>query len=121
MLSSVRWHSMQWLSIFGAMFWLCWLSAGVHATPASLPLVTKQRFEITDFQTQNNQRIAKVQVGWEAYGKLNATKSNVILITHYFPAALMRRGNIGQKMRSPGIGMPSSARAKPLILISFMC
>ena len=102
MLSSVRWHSMQWLSIFGAMFWLCWLSAGVHATPASLPLVTKQRFEITDFQTQNNQRIAKVQVGWEAYGKLNATKSNVILITHYFSGSSHAAGKYRAEDAQPG-------------------
>ncbi len=46
--------------------------------------VKKQAFEINNFQTQNQQTIAKVRVGWEAYGQLNADKSNVILITHYF-------------------------------------
>jgi len=47
-------------------------------------LVEKQAFEIADFRTQNGQSIRPVRVGWEAYGKLNADKSNVILITHFF-------------------------------------
>lgn len=47
-------------------------------------LVTKQAFEIAHFKTQNGQVIHPVRVGWEAYGTLNADKSNVILITHFF-------------------------------------
>lgn len=47
-------------------------------------LVEKQAFEIASFTTQSGQQIAPVRVGWEAYGKLNADKSNAILITHFF-------------------------------------
>lgn len=47
-------------------------------------LVEKQAFEIAEFRTQNGQTIRPVRVGWEAYGTLNADKSNVILITHFF-------------------------------------
>lgn len=47
-------------------------------------LVKKQAFEIAEFKTQNNQLIRPVRVGWEAYGELNADKSNAILITHFF-------------------------------------
>lgn len=44
----------------------------------------KQRFEIDNFTFFNGQSIPKVSIGWEAYGQLNADKSNAILITHYF-------------------------------------
>jgi homoserine O-acetyltransferase/O-succinyltransferase len=51
---------------------------------ATLELVEKQVFTTTNFQTFNGQQIAEVNVGWEAYGELNAAKDNVILITHFF-------------------------------------
>ena len=47
-------------------------------------LVEKQHFTLDTFTTENGQVITPVNIGWEAYGKLNADKSNVILITHYF-------------------------------------
>lgn len=47
-------------------------------------LVEKQAFEIADFATQSGKTISPVRVGWEAYGTLNADKSNAILITHFF-------------------------------------
>ncbi|OYW91553.1 MAG: homoserine acetyltransferase, partial [Alishewanella sp. 32-51-5] len=47
-------------------------------------LVQKQAFEIADFTTQSGKTISPVRVGWEAYGTLNADKSNAILITHFF-------------------------------------
>lgn len=47
-------------------------------------LVEKQQFTLDSFTTENGQTITPVNIGWEAYGKLNADKSNVILITHYF-------------------------------------
>lgn len=47
-------------------------------------LVKKQQFTLKEFRTQNGKTIKNVKVGWEAYGTLNADKSNVILITHYF-------------------------------------
>ncbi|WP_240222778.1 E22 family MetX-like putative esterase [Rheinheimera hassiensis] len=55
------------------------LSACAHAM-----LVQKQRFTLDNFSTQNGHTIAQVNIGWEAYGQLNADKSNVILITHFF-------------------------------------
>jgi homoserine O-acetyltransferase len=47
-------------------------------------LVVKQRFETANFKTFNGETIKQVAVGWESYGKLNAQKDNVILVTHYF-------------------------------------
>ena len=47
-------------------------------------LVKKQQFELASFTTQNGAVIAPVRIGYESYGKLNAKRDNVILITHYF-------------------------------------
>jgi len=65
-------------------------------------LVKKQAFEISSFKTQNQQTIAKVRVGWEAYGKLNADKSNVILITHYFSGTSHAAGKYQPQDVAPG-------------------
>ncbi|RVT47781.1 homoserine O-acetyltransferase [Rheinheimera sediminis] len=51
---------------------------------AELPLVQKQQLELESFTTQSGVVLKQVKVGWEAYGQLNADKSNVILITHFF-------------------------------------
>lgn len=51
---------------------------------AETMLVEKQTFNIKEFHTFNGQVIKEVNVGWEAYGELNADKSNAILVTHYF-------------------------------------
>lgn len=61
-------------------FLLFVFSCGISA----LPLVKKQVFEMQNFRTFNGNNIATVKVGWESYGKLNAAKSNVVLITHFF-------------------------------------
>jgi homoserine O-acetyltransferase len=65
-------------------------------------LVKKQAFEIANFKTQNQQTIAKVRVGWEAYGSLNADKSNVILITHYFSGTSHAAGKYQPNDAAPG-------------------
>ncbi|WP_269520594.1 E22 family MetX-like putative esterase [Alteromonas sp. BMJM2] len=47
-------------------------------------LVNKHTFHMDKFTTFGGKTINDVKIGWEAYGKLNAQKDNVILITHYF-------------------------------------
>ena len=69
---------------------------------ATLPLVQKQRFELASFTTQNGAALKQVQVGWEAYGKLNADKSNVILITHYFSGTSHAAGRYQTTDAAPG-------------------
>ncbi|ALS98316.1 homoserine acetyltransferase [Lacimicrobium alkaliphilum] len=59
------------------------LSGFNHAAADSL-LTEKKRFELDQFTTFGGKTIRQVQVGWESYGELNADKSNVILITHFF-------------------------------------
>lgn len=70
-------HWMRWF--------LCWAwLVSVLALPAQAQLlVKKQRFDMPAFTTQSGVTLP-ISVGWEAYGTLNATKSNVVLVTHYF-------------------------------------
>ena len=66
--------------------------------------VEKQRFTLDNFSTENGQTITQVAVGWEAYGKLNADKSNVILITHYFSGSSHAAGKYHQDDAAAGVG-----------------
>jgi homoserine O-acetyltransferase/O-succinyltransferase len=72
------------------------------STAATLPLVQKQRFELATFTTQSGTTLKQVQVGWEAYGQLNADKSNVILITHYFSGTSHAAGRYQATDAAPG-------------------
>ncbi|GAB2918971.1 E22 family MetX-like putative esterase [Rheinheimera gaetbuli] len=65
-------------------------------------LVQKQRFALESFTTENAQTIAPLQVGWEAYGRLNANKSNAILITHFFSGTSHAAGKYKEDDAAPG-------------------
>jgi homoserine O-acetyltransferase len=47
-------------------------------------LTEKKTFSIPRFTTQGGRLIKDVRVGYETYGKLNATGDNAILVCHYF-------------------------------------
>lgn len=64
-------------------------------------LVSKQRFDLSAFTTQSGVTLP-VSVGWEAYGRLNATRSNVVLITHYFSGTSHAAGKYAQSDTSAG-------------------
>ncbi len=66
------------------MFMSQFAAALQSAGPESPLLTQKQIHHIADFKMFNGQSIKEVKLGWESYGKLNADKSNAILITHYF-------------------------------------
>ncbi len=68
----------------------------------SVGLVDKQVFSTRDFPTYNGQQIAEVNVGWEAYGELNAAKDNVILITHFFSGNSHAAGRYSENDTLPG-------------------
>lgn len=76
------------------------LSSAAHSK-ASLK-VEKRVFEMTHFTTFNGKTIKNVKVGWEAYGTLNDTKSNVILITHYFSGSSHAAGKYNADDAAPG-------------------
>jgi homoserine O-acetyltransferase len=69
---------------------------------ASELLVEKQRFSTTNFKTFNGSIIKEVNIGWESYGKLNAEKSNAILITHYFTGNSHAAGKYSEDDTAPG-------------------
>ncbi|MDR6983038.1 homoserine O-acetyltransferase [Rheinheimera pacifica] len=73
------------------------LSASAHAM-----LVQKQRFTLHNFSTENGHTISQVNIGWEAYGQLNADKSNVILITHFFSGTSHAAGKYNTDDSAPG-------------------
>jgi homoserine O-acetyltransferase/O-succinyltransferase len=69
---------------------------------AAEQLVEKHRFAMQNFTVENGQTIAQVNIGWEAYGTLNADKSNVILITHYFSGTSHAAGKYTVEDTQPG-------------------
>lgn len=75
-------------------------SSVLYAT--ELPLVQKQQLELPSFTTQSGVTLKQVKVGWEAYGQLNADKSNVILITHYFSGTSHAAGKYRATDAAPG-------------------
>lgn len=81
---------------------LCWLVLISSCSQAASLQVTKQAFEIDNFTTQSGQTISPVRVGWEAYGQLNADKSNAILITHFFSGTSHAAGKYHPDDAVPG-------------------
>ena len=75
------------------------VSGTLNAAPM---IVEKQVFEIPQYTTFGGRDIKSVKVGWEAYGKLNAAKTNVILITHYFSGSSHAAGKYHINDASPG-------------------
>ncbi|CAN5147435.1 homoserine O-acetyltransferase [soil metagenome] len=71
-----------------------------HAS--ELDLVTKHRFILPSFTTAGGKSIRNVNVGWEAYGKLNAAKDNVILIPHFFSSNSHAAGRYRETDPEPG-------------------
>ncbi|RUO18741.1 homoserine acetyltransferase [Aliidiomarina iranensis] len=69
---------------------------------AELPLVEKQVFSTENFTTFGGETIAEVNVGWEAYGELNAEKDNAILITHFFSGNSHAAGKYSADDAQPG-------------------
>lgn len=66
----------------------CLAAAGLVALTANAwayeGIVEKRVFELGPYTTENGAEIARVRVGWEAYGELNDARDNAILITHFF-------------------------------------
>lgn len=65
-------------------------------------IVIKQQHTIASFTTFSGKTIAPVNIGWESYGQLNANKSNVILITHYFTGNSHAAGKYSEDDPQPG-------------------
>lgn len=77
-------------------------------------IVEKKRFTIDQFHTFNGKMIEQVNVGWESYGTLNADKSNVILITHYFTGSSHAAGKYHPDDKTSGYWDSIIGPGKPL-------
>ncbi|EWH04813.1 MULTISPECIES: E22 family MetX-like putative esterase [Pseudoalteromonas] len=87
------------------LLWLVVFSCTAFAadnTPPQTMLVEKQHFTTKDFTTVSGVTLPKVDIGWESYGKLNANKDNVILITHYFSGTSHAAGKYKADDALPG-------------------
>lgn len=91
---------MNFSVIRGLVALICLFSVAGHAN--ELPLVEKHTYTTTDFALFSGKRLAEVKVGWESYGTLNADKSNVVLITHYFSGSSHAAGKYRTEDPSPG-------------------
>lgn len=65
-------------------------------------IVEKKIFELPSFTTQSGRTLKNVKVGWESYGKLNADRSNAILICHFFSGNSHAAGKYDPKDAAPG-------------------
>lgn len=103
-------RSMITSAAFPCMFMLALILLPIsHFTAAAqnhipeLPLLTqKQVHTMTDFRMFNGESLKEVKLGWESYGKLNAGKTNAILITHYFTGTSHAAGKYDQNDPTSG-------------------
>ncbi|RFB80563.1 E22 family MetX-like putative esterase [Methylovirgula sp. 4M-Z18] len=65
-------------------------------------IVEKRVFELPEMTTVSGKVIKNVKIGWEAYGTLNADKSNVILVAHFFSGTSHAAGKYAASDRLPG-------------------
>jgi homoserine O-acetyltransferase len=65
-------------------------------------LVEKKEFTLGRYETVSGATIPNVKVGYETYGKLNAEKSNTILIAHYFTGNSHAAGKYTEADKAPG-------------------
>ncbi len=65
-------------------------------------IVKKQEFKLPHYETVGGKKILNVRIGYETYGTLNADKSNVILITHYFSGSSHAAGKYAANDLAPG-------------------
>ena len=70
---------------------------------AQTPMIFEKKvFELPSLHTQAGETIRNVRVGWESYGRLNAEKSNAILITHFFSGTSHAAGKYRESDAVPG-------------------
>ncbi len=78
------------------------------------PLVKKNVFEIPSYTTVGGSTIKNVRVGWEAYGNLNKSKDNVILICHYFSGNSHAAGKYSAEDKESGYWDSIIGSGKPI-------
>lgn len=65
-------------------------------------IVEKRTFEMPAYTTVGGATIKNLRVGWEAYGRPNADKSNVVLVTHFYSGTSHAAGKYAASDAAPG-------------------
>ena len=76
--------------------------------------VEKQSFTIPEFTTQGGATVREMTLGWEAYGTLNESKDNVILIAHFFSGSSHAAGKYAAEDKVPGYWDSIIGAGKPV-------
>nr|WP_316641824.1 homoserine O-acetyltransferase [uncultured Roseateles sp.] len=64
--------------------------------------VHKQTLVLASYQTVNGQAIKQLRIGYETYGRLNAARDNVILISHFITGTSHAAGKYAAGDAAPG-------------------
>jgi homoserine O-acetyltransferase len=80
------------------------LSVGFEQEPEYI--VTRECFELGDFETRQGETIANASFGWESYGELNAAGDNAILVNHFMLGFGHAAGRYSEDERYPGFWNP---------------
>jgi homoserine O-acetyltransferase len=86
----------KWSPIFLTLFLMPLSSFGYDG------IVKRNEFRLPAYTTVSGKVIHDVRIGWESYGKLNAKKDNVILLTHPFGGFGHLAGKNSEKDQNPG-------------------
>lgn len=83
---------------------MAWSVAGAAAqvSQANDMIVEKKVFELPSVTTIGGKTIKNVKVGYETYGKLNADRSNAILVAHFFSGTSHAAGKYDASDKAPG-------------------
>ena len=89
------------------------LAAALDATGYDGP-VEKQVFTLPSYTTVDGKTLKNVRVGYETYGKLNASGDNAIFIPHFFTGTSHAAGKYKPADAAPGYWDPIIGAGKPI-------
>ena len=77
----------------------------VPAALAQPQLLTEKKFfTLPQYTTQGGKQIKNVRVGYETYGKLNASGDNAIFVAHFFSGTSHAAGRYKADEKAAGVG-----------------
>jgi homoserine O-acetyltransferase len=74
-------------------------AATVHAYDG---IVKKEIFTLPSYTTAGGKTINNVRIGYETYGRLNAARDNVVVISHFFSGTSHAAGKYSPDDKAPG-------------------
>ena len=89
------------------------LAAAIDAAAYDGP-VEKQVFTLPSYTTVDGKTLKNVRVGYETYGKLNASGDNAIFVPHFFSGTSHAAGKYKPADAAPGYWDPIIGAGKPI-------